>query len=249
MLDHAQHHLQIVEPPKQDLHHDTLDELWRHFAKSLHILWTGRHPDVDTAGIPWPTGSYGHECAGNDVLDFEAFCVVWEIVGDLDHHCNVLHMNHYGSAKPCWLCQANRTTMNWMDWATTAAWLATITSAAQAAAVARRHPLFEELRGAGVHDLFVRPGMMHTFELGINLYLHGGAMKTLVQAATTCIAGLDSNSQVADLVGNPRGHLTGAPHYTSSIPLCFVFAGGALRSRPMQLWPKLYDTPSNKNKT
>ncbi len=170
--------------------HDTLDELWRHFAKSLHCMWLNKHPYVDSAGLPWPPTSLGASLGGQDVLRDDKFCVLWDINGDLEHHSNVVHMPHWQNADPCWLCRCNRSTRNWMDWRAAASWRATLRTPTQIrAAGPRRHPLFTELVDSGVNDLTIRPGPMHTFDLGLLLYFHGGALRTLVDHATTTVPG------------------------------------------------------------
>jgi hypothetical protein len=176
---------------------NTLDEIWEHFSRSLLALWLGKHPDLDTGGNPWPPGSLGHRLAGQDILNESRFCVLWDILGDLDHHCNVLHLPHYATPSPCWLCRANRTDMNFLDWRPEAPWRATLVTPEEAQAAPPRHfPLFRILHVSGVTDLNVRPGPMHTIELGVLLYLHGGTLRTFVDAATTTIPG---NSREARL--------------------------------------------------
>ena len=56
-------------------------------------------------------------------------------------------------------------------------------------ALPRQHPLFIILRASGVTDATVRPGLMHTSDLGVLLYLHGGVLRTLVTRATTSVPG------------------------------------------------------------
>jgi len=174
----------------KDANGDTLAELWEHFAKSLLALWFGRHPHQDSAGLSWPVGSLGERLAGNTVFPEEFFCVVWDVLGDLEHHANVLRMPHWSNPEPCWLCRGNRTNRNWADWRKTAAWKRTLVTSAQArAAPSRRHPFFQVLGVTGLHDLFVKPGNMHTLEGGVLLYFHGGVLMSLVQAPTTSIRG------------------------------------------------------------
>ena len=157
-------------------------------------MWLGIHPYVDSGGDAWPLSSYGADIAGRPIFQNERFGVLWEVIGDLDHHVNVLHLPHYSTPSPCWLCQGNRTHLNFLDWRTTAPWRATIKTWREATTAPRRqHPLYQEL--TYVNDLAVRPGWMHSFDLGILLYLHGGAFRTLIGAETTCLPGCNAKNR------------------------------------------------------
>ena len=169
---------------------NTFDELQRHFATSLLALWFGRHPPVDSAGLPWPPNSLGESLAGEQIFRDNRFGVVWDVLGDVERHAVVLKLPHWQTDSPCWLCRANTTDRNGADWRPEAPWRGTVIMSATArAAPARGHPLLPILKMTGINDLFVKPGNMHILEGGMMLYFHGGALLTLVQASTSSIPG------------------------------------------------------------
>jgi hypothetical protein len=134
------------------------------------------------------------------------FTVLWDIVGDLEHHANVLKMPHWNNPEPCWFCRANLTNYNWMDMRPTAKWRATIRTGPDfVAAPARPHPLFRIMRPAGVTDAMVRPGIMHSMDLGFLLYLHGGVLKTLVTAETSSVPGRTQQARLDRVWTSIRG--------------------------------------------
>ncbi len=98
----------------------------------------------------------------------KTFFIVSDIVGDLEHHVNTLHLNHWSSHTLCYMCLANRTTIPWTDISPTAAWRATVVTRENVIAEPHHHPLMEV---PGVTFLNVAVGMMHTLDLGVALYL------------------------------------------------------------------------------
>jgi hypothetical protein len=84
---------------------DTITELWDIVSKDLTAAFYG-----EFGGSTDPDGD---------------FLVCFGVCGDQDHHVNHLGLNHWASANPCWLCQANRTDKNWRDVSLTAAYRAT----------------------------------------------------------------------------------------------------------------------------
>ena len=129
---------------------DTIGELWHHLASSMNALFYNFHPMLDTALRPWPTDSFGDKFKGSPVLPYESFGVVWDILGDLEHHANVLGLPHWKNPNPCWLCHGSQ--LQCMDFRPAAAWKSSLVTPEESFALDRPHPVFKMLREQGVSD-------------------------------------------------------------------------------------------------
>jgi len=142
---------------------------------------------------------------GEDIFPDECFGVIWDVIGDLEHHANVMHLPHWRNEKPCWMCDTSAAEA--LDWRREASWRRTIfTATQQAEKPARQHPLFRALHIAGLNDAHVKPGNMHSIELGVLLYLHGGSLKSLIDAPTTSILGRSRQARLVHVWQRIRHH-------------------------------------------
>lgn len=92
---------------------------------SLRALYDGVHPATDAKGAPWPPLSQEAARAGKPLAGGYRG-VVWLLKGDLEYFANSLHLNHYASRSPCFLCKAGcDAAAPWTDPRQTAAWRAT----------------------------------------------------------------------------------------------------------------------------
>ena len=81
-------------------------QLWLKW--SFQALLSGYHPDVGPSGEPLPKGSVFEEMKGCSLHPNNFRCIVWSIQGDHEFFSNVLGLNHWQNAKPCWECDCQK---------------------------------------------------------------------------------------------------------------------------------------------
>lgn len=92
---------------------------------SFKTIFTGLHPICDSSGVPFPQGSPQQARAGQPLAGgFRG--VLWTIRGDLDFFANALHLEHFHSNRPCFLCKADWEGVPWTDPRPQAAWRSTV---------------------------------------------------------------------------------------------------------------------------
>lgn len=74
---------------------------------SFQCLFEGVHPSLDPDGNQFPPGSMLAQLAGQLLCSAGLRCVVWTLEGDQDYFCNVLKLNHWATAHPCWACDVH----------------------------------------------------------------------------------------------------------------------------------------------
>jgi hypothetical protein len=104
--------------------------------------------------------------------------VVWVLRGDLEYFANTLHLDHFGSLSPCFLCKANCDDNDapWSDCRPEAAWRSRLWTKDDWYAAKQRHIVFDL---PGVSILNVMPDIMHTKHLGCDQYLYGSVLYLL----------------------------------------------------------------------
>ena len=154
---------------------DTWAILWKWIVFGLRAGYDGIFPANDADGNPWAAGTAQHNLA-NDVrlvAGGEYFMVVWVLAADADFASNELHIAHHAGMNCCPWCPA--TLDNFRDVRKTSSWQMNQYS-------------LDNCPPLPGHDLFTLPGMtifhypgdfMHTFHLGVDLYLHGGTIRDL----------------------------------------------------------------------
>ena len=74
---------------------DTIDEIWKIVCDDL-------------------TSAFHSDFGGVQDADGD-FLAVFGVCGDQEHHVNSLHLNHWRSRRPCWLCKCDNADFNWRD--------------------------------------------------------------------------------------------------------------------------------------
>jgi hypothetical protein len=105
---------------------DTIHKAWHELAWSFNALFEGTHPSTNSSGEPWPPHSPEAERAGKPLAGGRRG-VLWALRGDLEYFSNSLHLEHFASGHPCFLCRADckDDSMPWVDTRPTAKWRAT----------------------------------------------------------------------------------------------------------------------------
>ena len=162
----------------------TMARAWRIFTWSLHAMWMGKWPSLDPYGKPWPMGSPQASKAGTDLADGH-FCCVWNVQADLDFYAKQLHLNHWRSNNPCFLCQCDNAERVWNEFDATATWRPTTwtnTSWEEECRAHRKHCIFDL---PGLSILKVVPDYMHVKHLGVDQRFLGGVLYLLVYKLST----------------------------------------------------------------
>ena len=154
---------------------DTWAMIWKHLAHSFLAGYTGIFPAVDPDGSAWPEGSQQSALAGQEIAGGEFFIVVWIIAADCEYASNELKAQHHNGFQCCPWCPA--TLDNFRDLREASTWRPNIYTLDSRPALPA-HPLWS-LPGMTIWNY---PGdFMHTFHLGVDLYLHGGTMRDLLE--------------------------------------------------------------------
>ena len=126
-------------------------------------------------GEPWQEGSEAERLAGTHFGDtYKA--LLWILVGDLDWFGNYLHVKpHVNSRTPCWICQANDSTIPWTDFGDDAAWRTSWHPPhVQVSDVA-----FFRLPGVTGANLCI--DVLHTMCLGVSAHAVGSVVADLIE--------------------------------------------------------------------
>ena len=138
---------------------------------------SGLHPLQNHLGDPWQEGSEAERLAGTSFgATYKA--LLWILVGDLDWFGNYLHVKpHFNSTSPCWLCQANDTSIPWTDFGDEAIWRTTL------------HPpdierhisdvAFFDLPGISGANICI--DVLHTMCLGVSAHATGSVLADIIE--------------------------------------------------------------------
>ena len=167
---------------------DTYDEYWIATCWSFEAMLTGYWPYEDHKRRKYEPYSYLGKLAGK-ALAGGYYAALWAKLGDLDYYAAMMKLRHYGANIPCSWCGAGETPGTpWNDFRPTAAWIATIYSAAQfAAKFPGRHRILK-MRGVTINSVY--PDYMHCKFLGVDMYFLGSVLTILTFMC--CIPNCDS---------------------------------------------------------
>ena len=159
---------------------DSVQELWRVINWSFGALFAGVWPDCGPNGAPFEAGTSGAAKAGLPLAGgFKA--VVFGLKGDLDHFSNKYYLEHFGSAKPCFLCRADAADNPncWANLRPDAPWRTSgwQTDALWREAHAEHHPVFD-LPGVTIYSVLL--DTLHILDLGVLQYFLGSVFHALV---------------------------------------------------------------------
>ena len=157
---------------------NTLDVFWRRLVWSLTWLQKGKWPDRNEHGVLYhPTSPEGKKARENGGWLASGWrCVLWAILGDLEHFGVTLGLENAGSLTPCFCCRANKSNVPWTDFRKNAAWMRTIWSNSEWQRRPGKHVLFSV--PSFCHSKLM-PDIMHTKHLGTDQLFYGSVLKLL----------------------------------------------------------------------
>ena len=155
--------------------------VWKVMAWSLNALRTGKWPDKDPWGQPFPSGSEAAKRAGQ-WLAGRYRAIIWCLKGDLDYFAKCLKLAHYGSAHPCCLCPCNNTEGDGMCWSefrpSHAEWMGELWTNDEWRAMHTAVHLLFTIPGVGITMVYM--DYMHVKYLGTDKYVYASILLLLV---------------------------------------------------------------------
>ena len=141
------------------------------------MLFSGVWPSDDVDGTPYRPGTKEHARQGQHLAG-GFYGTLWVLKGDLEYFALSLGLEHFGSNTPCFLCQANTSTLPWADCRLgVAGWIPTTwQNAAWEMSRPNRRPLFKV---PGVSISSVLPDILHCKHLGSDTYFYASTLTLL----------------------------------------------------------------------
>jgi hypothetical protein len=159
---------------------DTMATFWKHLVWSFHWLMLGLWPAADPDGVQYEPGTREYKLH-HDVKYLAGGWrgVLWCLKGDLEYFANSLHLEHFGSHTPCFLCGCNSTDYPWTDCRPQARWLTRLWSPNSWPKRHLRHGTILDLAGLTITN--VMPDVMHVKHLGTDCWFYGSVIALLCQ--------------------------------------------------------------------
>lgn len=90
--------------PKSCTTPSTWDPIHQWLTWSFRALIAGKHPDTDPFGHALPKGTLFQKLQGKQLTPGGYRACIWNIQGDNEFYSNVVGLNHWQAASPCWEC-------------------------------------------------------------------------------------------------------------------------------------------------
>ena len=154
---------------------DTMQVLWRVFARSLAACCHGGHPILDWQHKAWVDP--GRAQMANEPLSQQGFVfAITGVTADLDELCNEYKLAHVNSTAPCFWCPCNTTGMPWNDFSVGALYrelMCTVPASGGPVRAPNDHPIWTI---PGVTVFCVLWDILHGLDLGPTLHVLGNIL-------------------------------------------------------------------------
>ncbi|CAE7815160.1 ppk25 [Symbiodinium sp. CCMP2456] len=157
--------------------YDTITPVFDFLAWSINCMYSGKFPEKNLAGDDLQ--SLGPDMKPNDPMYMGYKFRLVELRGDWKHHARAFKLvSHWSCNDVCHCCRASKANAQfpYTDFAEEPRWATTIRTHAQFVQEQLNEPINSLLYTAKFHYSFIRFCSVHTVQLGIAQFCHGGVL-------------------------------------------------------------------------